>query len=343
MKINGSSFLALAAPILFTFPWSRPADAPPEDVQLILTQPDYPFPVPDLLVIDIESPRELPFNFRTSKKSLSTKPLTDGTRVPDDGLAYLNISGSGQFCLNQFWHLRETLNLRNVTVVDLRGEPHGHINNMALSWGPPGALRASANPERLEQKWLAHAATTRKATATAFALHGYAQSDRYEPIELKIEVRETRTPRELSTSHGWKYLRLPVPPGTTIPPDSVIDDFVAAFAEREPGSWFHFHCDTGLARTTTFMILADMMANFAHVPADAIIARQSRLGGSNFLSLPKGKAARAAAEDHLTFLRNFHAYCWRAGPSKFRLPWSKWIKSRDADPQDTPTDSPPSP
>ncbi len=137
----------VAFAILIALPWTQPPEPLPDGVQLVLTQPDYPFPVPEQLVIDIDSPRELPFNARTTNEKISTRPLPSGAPVTADGLAALQLSGSGQFCQNQFWALQETLTPdRQVTVVDLRAEPHALINNMAVSWGPPEQLPAEPPP-----------------------------------------------------------------------------------------------------------------------------------------------------------------------------------------------------
>jgi hypothetical protein len=316
----------LAFALLVTLPWAKPPEPPPEGVQLVLTQPDYPFPVPDQLVIDLDSPRELPFNARTTSEKFSTRPLPSGDPVPTDGLAALRISGSGQFCQNQFWALQETLTPdRQVTVIDLRAEPHGFLNNMAVSWGPRNALPAEP-ATTLERRWLAAAAATRRATATAFALDGYTNSAAWEPIDLRINVRETSTEEQFVRRVTWGYRRFHVTDFTT-PPDAVIDDFITFIKSRDASTWLHLHCDTGLGRTTTFMTLVDMMANSGRASAAALIERQHRLGGSDLADTSDPNPTRAAGKRaRLEFLKNFYRYCRQSAPT-FRQSWSSWKKA----------------
>ncbi len=316
----------LAFALLITLPWVKPPEPPPEGVQLVLTQPDYPFPLPAELVVDIASPRELPFNARTTNEKISTRPLPSGAPVTTDGLAALQMSGSGQFSQNQFWALQETLTPeRQVTVIDLRAEPHALINNMAVSWGPLDRL-PDEPAATLERRWLAAAKATRRATATAFALDGYTNSESWEPIDLRINVRETSTEDRFVRRVTWGYRRFGVA-DFTAPPDAAVDDFITFSKSRPPSTWLHLHCDTGLGRTTTFMTIIDMMANSGRASAAALIERQHRLGGSDLANTSDRSSARATGKRaRLEFLENFYRYCRQSAPG-FRQSWSAWKRA----------------
>ncbi len=312
--------------LLAALPWLTPPEPPPENVQLVLTQPDYPFPLPDLLVIDIESPRELPFNSRSTFDKISTRPLPDGAPLLLEGLARLRMSGSGQFCQNQFWFLQETLTPdRQVTVVDLRAEPHAFINNMALSWGPPDQLPAEKS-STLEKRWLAAARSAGTITATAFALDGYVNPATWEPITLRINVRETSTEEKFVRHVTWGYRRFNVT-DFTAPPDAIVDDFVRFIADRDPATWLHLHCDSGLGRTTTFMTLVDLMANARTLTAATIIERQHRLGGTDLRDTSDSNPTRAAGKRaRRQFLQDFYRYSQSTAPT-FRQSWSAWKRA----------------
>lgn len=298
--------------------WANPPEPPPKEVQLVLTQPDYPFPVPGQLVIDIESPRELPFNARSSDDKISPGVTTAG-------LPGLNVSGSGQFCIAQFYELQKTLLDRTVTIVDLRAEPHAFINNMAVSWGPLDQLPDVA-PTKLETQYLAAALAGHNVTATAFAIDGYTRAETWEPIELRIAVREPLTEPELVAHAYWDYVRFGVVDFAP-PTDATVERFVRFIAARDPATWLHLHCDSGLGRTTLFLTMIDMMANSSRAPAADLIERQYRLGGTNLRNTSDRNAKRAAGKRaRLQFIEDFHRYCRDAAPS-FTKSWSAWHRA----------------
>ncbi len=342
----GAIFGAL---IIFANPVrSKPPEPPPEDVQLVLTQPDYPFPVPEQLVIDIDSPRELPFNARTSDGKISSRPLPGGQPVTTAGLAGLNVSGSGQFCINQLYALQETLADRTVTIVDLRAEPHAFLNNMAVSWGPLDQL-PDVDPTKLEAQYLAAALAGHSVTATAFALDGYTRPENWEPIELRIAVRKARTEPELVARAYWQYVRFGVLDFAP-PSDDAVERFVRFIAARDRNTWLHLHCDSGLGRTTTFLTMIDMMANSSRAPASVLIERQRRLGGANLRDTSDRNPKRAAGKRaRLKFIEDFYRYCRAAAPS-FTESWSAWHRADSnldafrppGNPRPTPEPLPPS-
>ena len=62
-----------------------------------------------------------------------------------------------------------------------------------------------------------------------------------------------------------------------IPTDDMVDYFIDIVKNQPKNSWFHFHCKEGIGRTSTFMIMYDMMKNYQSVSADEIIKRQLAL------------------------------------------------------------------
>ncbi|MGC1481428.1 MAG: hypothetical protein WA771_13075, partial [Chthoniobacterales bacterium] len=314
--------LPLALVLFIALPGSKPPEPPPEGVHLVLTQPDYPFPLPELLVIDIESPRELPFNFRSSADEISTRPLPGGTPVTTDGLAALNVSGSGQFSPNQFYELQMKLADRAVTIVDLRLEPHAFINNMAVSWGPINKL-PDVRPETLERQYLDAALAGHNVTITSFAFEGYSRPADWEAIKLPVAVRKVRTEPELVAPAYWDYERFSTADFSP-PPVAVVDRFVDFIRDRDPNRWLHLHCDSGLGRTTLFLTMIDMMANSGRLPAPALIERQHRLGGSNLADTrDPNRQIAAAKRARLAFLEDFYRYCRFTAPHFF-MSWETW-------------------
>jgi hypothetical protein len=308
--------LAVLAAGLLALPWSKPAP-PPDDAQLVLEQPAFPDPTPEGSVIDLPADRLLPIHWRTT---------ADAPRkgAANAGLAALQASGSGQFCRDQYYALRDTLRGRRVILVDLRQEPHAFLDGGAFAWGPPevvGASRSAPQVAHLEHVWAQRLAAAKFTTATAWNYGIFADAKHWEPIALKLDIRDTAIESRLAEEAGWGYFRIAAP-DTITPRDADLDRFIR-FARGfsylcNADIWLHFHCDTGGNRTSLYMTLYDMMRNSTLASEADIIARQRRLGGIDLLAGP-GRAERAA------FLDRFYNYCRKCGP-RFRRSWSSWSR-----------------
>jgi hypothetical protein len=302
----------LAAGFAVAMPWDSPKP-PPEGTQLILTEPGFPDPPPEGSVIDIPGEHELPRNWRSTGKA---DPKIKGHA----GLNTLMASGSGQFCRNQFYAIQAALRGHRVAVIDLRQEPHVFLNGAAVAWGPPdlvGFDRSAHEVERVERAWMQHLDAGKFTTATQYAPGALADQSTWEPIELKIDIRDAVTEYQLVREARWGYFRIAAP-DSVLPRDADIDRFIDLVRNLDGDIWLHFHCDTGGRRTSLYLTLYDMMRNYVNVPRPEIIARQRRLGGTNLLAGPDG-AARGR------FLARFFDYCWECGPL-FRRNWSSWSR-----------------
>ncbi|MDD5198356.1 MAG: hypothetical protein PHC88_01005 [Terrimicrobiaceae bacterium] len=299
-----------------TMPWDPPPP-PPEGAKLVLTQPPFPDPPPEGSVIDVPGERELPANWRSSTRA---NPKTKGNA----GLDALMASGSGQFCRDQLYAVQQELRGRRVAVIDLREEPHTFLNGAAISWGPPalgGDDRRAPAVERIERAWTKRLVDAKFTTATEYAPGIFANEKTWEPIALKLDVRDAGVESHLVAEARWGYFRIAAP-DTIVPRDRDVDRLIALVRGLDEGLWLHFHCDTGGNRTTLFLTLYDMMRNYARASRPEIIARQRRLGGIDLLAGP-GKAGRA------DFLARFFDYCWQCGPH-FRRSWSSWSRKNAA-------------
>ena len=96
--------------------------------------------------------------------------------------------------------------------------------------------------------------------------------------------------------------------------------------QRMPGRIFI--AKRGLGRTTTFMVLYDMLRNANRVSLENIVQRQKVLShGYDVLrpDEPENWKAPYAAE-RAKFIRGFYNYS-RANPNGRPLLWSEWLKS----------------
>ncbi|MGE3806330.1 MAG: phosphatase [Gemmataceae bacterium] len=260
-----------------------------------------------------------PFHYRACRDKFVV--VGDASRV---GLDTLRASGSAQFSSTSLTDLINKINARKITVVDLRQEAHGFVNELPVSWW---------NVENTDNEGLSLPALTKIETerlinleASGDALIYTAAVDRQEKTltDLKLQkvmVKSAEDEEKLCKSRDLKYQRVPVTDDHP-PDDTVIDRFVNYVREMPEDNWLHFHCDDGHGRTTTFLILYDMLRNAKQATFEDIVKRQYLLGGIDVTVLPpQGNFKRPMAEKRLSLLKRFYQYA-RSGTNQSWIQWS---------------------
>ncbi|PYK63110.1 MAG: phosphatase, partial [Verrucomicrobia bacterium] len=112
------------------------------------------------------------------------------------------------------------------------------------------------------------------------------------------------------------------------PLDDEVDRFILAVRALPQDTWTHFHCEAGRGRTTTFMVLYDMLRNAAHVSLEDIVRRQKLLGYNYDVLRPTepGDWKAPYTDDRIAFVRAFYNYARGNPDGRLRL-WSEWLKS----------------
>lgn len=238
--------------------------------------------------------------------------------------AELKLAGSSQPSPEAFQTLRERLApygaLETVTVwdVDLRQESHGFLNGLPVSWhGPANALNKGKGTEAVrqdEKNRLAGAVGT-DVVVTPMGKHDVSLGLK----PLSLHVTEYATEEQVALAAGFRYVRVAAT-DMVWPEPQAVDDFLR-FYDSLPADrgWLYFHCHAGHGRTTTFMILTELLARSGE-SAEQAIARQKGLGGAD---LSKGPRAR--------MLRQFHRYVQYRQRTLRPLLWSQWLATRGGD------------
>ena len=122
------------------------------------------------------------------------------------------------------------------------------------------------------------------------------------------------------------YLRLPTTDHCR-PRDSEVDQFVAFEAALDPKMWLHLHCRAGDGRTTSFMVMHDIIHNAPSDSLQTILTRQKGIGGIDLASLPtnQGIFSYPFSVERVTFIQNFYTYVCQAKAGGFKLMWSDWV------------------
>ena len=149
-----------------------------------------------------------------------------------------------------------------VTVFDLRQETHLFVNDLPVSWyashdwANVGRTQADIEKQEAEQVQSFKPGRDVEVRPGQPVKHGDGSS----VTPQRVTVEGAGTERNVVETVGAHYVRVAVT-DHACPLDSAIDEFVAAVRELPQNAWAHFHCEAGLGRTTTFMVLYDMLRN----------------------------------------------------------------------------------
>lgn len=244
------------------------------------------------LVLDSQNYYDMPKKFRKSSDIINTQ---NNKELNISGLNTLNISGSQQFSQFNLPLIIDSIGKSlPITVIDLRQESHGFINGAPVSWAN---IRNDANmgltmDEVLLDEYIKLSSIQLNVPMTF-----------YNHKNITIVPTKVEDEDYLVNSKCLSYIRIPVTDGK-VPSDDMVDYFVYLVKVQPKNTWLHFHCKQGIGRTTTFMIMYDMMKNSKRVSSEDIINRQLLL--ANF---DENNIKSFNNNERISFLQNFYEYC----------------------------------
>jgi protein-tyrosine phosphatase len=276
--------------------------------------------------IDLKLANALPRNFRTTNDSLT--PGKAEAPAATTGLNDLRASGSGEFTPEGL-KLLLARTRGPVTVFDLRQETHIFVNDLPVSWY---ASRDWANVGRRQSEIEADeaarvAAFKRGSTIDIRPGHPVKHGNAKSVLAQQVPVERASIERDVVQSTGASYARIAVTDHIR-PLDDEVDRFILAVRALPENAWAHFHCEAGLGRTTTFMVLYDTLRNADRVSLKDIDRRQKILShGYDVLQPDEPSSWKAPyAADRAAFVRAFHDYA-RANPNGRPQLWTEWLRS----------------
>lgn len=206
----------------------------------------------------------LPDHLRKTTDSISEiENKEKNTSLNLQGLNDLNISGSSQFSYTGLDSIVKYINGNyDIIDIDLRQEAHGFINGAPINW-PRTPSKADSNLKEI--------ITLEKEKLDSIKID--------EPLTYYNLPCKTVIPKVVSNEETFikernlTYVRFPVIDGS-LPTEKTVNRFIEFVNNQPKNSWLHFHCKEGVGRTTTFMIMYDIMKNAKNVSLDEIIYRQ---------------------------------------------------------------------
>nr|WP_051652479.1 dual specificity protein phosphatase family protein [Clostridium algidicarnis] len=241
------------------------------------------------LILDSQNYYGIPKHFRKSTNMLNVESSKE---LNLSGLNALNISGSKQFSEYNLPLVIDSIGTSlPITIIDLRQESHGFINGAPISFAN---AKNNANMGLTKDEVILDEYNRLNSIKLNVPITYYNHKN------ITIVPKKVEDEDHLVTSKSLSYIRIPVTDGK-IPTDDMVDYFVSFVKSQPKNTWLHFHCKQGIGRTTTFMIMYDMMKNAHHVTADDIIKRQLLL--ANF---DEGQIKSFYNNERIIFLNNFY-------------------------------------
>lgn len=222
----------------------------------------------------------------------------------------LNISGSAQFRPFQLTNIIETLNNKDLYIVDLRQESHGFINTLPINF---------YNRETLLNKDFTTTQTmeAEKKDLASIKIGSEVNIQNSDGKVLEtLQADKVFSEETLVKENNIFYKRFAVRDGG-IPTVEVTDDFIEFIKNKPSTAHLHFHCKEGQGRTTTFMSLYQMMNNKNKLSLDEILKEQLDAGG----------IVLTDSHTRADFLESFYKYSLNNMDSNFKVSYSTWIKS----------------
>lgn len=275
----------------------------------------------------------LPNKLRASAGPYLKKMSDEDKRALD----VLLISGSRQFnraqltSLIYFLTVHKKISKDKIYIIDLREEAHFFVDEHSVTLAHKKAT-ASVN---IFNPFMGVAPTTIQAFEDK--LVNFVQCEQNKDItiidkkkffhsrkKIKISSVDAQTERAVVESLGVHYKRFSVTDHKR-PTDALLDEFIDFFQKLPEGAWLHFHCRGGAGRTSSFMIMVDILKNAKKDSLDKIINRNNKMGNSKKIfdisQIPSNKLHDGIVRRD--FLIKFYEYAKTGYGNKT---WSEWIK-----------------
>ncbi len=252
------------------------------------------------------------------------KRYRDGTKLTPK----LYASASAQPNLKDFkyiiQHAKQQLNTNSnskIFIVDLRQEPHAMLDGQAISWyGLKNQL-----PNYYEKN-LINKLKKSKIIKVYKGINKLPEGKFIPKGHLLLPNKNLINEKELITNLGTNYLRILVNDHFA-PNDNEINVFVNFIKSLPKNSWVHFHCRGGRGRSTSFMVMLDIIRHAPKLTLNEILERQQQLGGVNLskthFTIIRKKWKENPAKERYDFIKNFYEYI--VDPNGYKKSsWSDW-------------------
>ena len=252
-------------------------------------------------------------NLFKNNKTLIVLDSASNSGLPDRfrDITNLNISGSSQFTKSQINNLKEAINKPNICIVDLRQESHGMLNDFAISFFSPYTdLNNGLTTEEVIKKENSQLSSIKIGSDVDI----YHKTGR---LFKEVTAEFVSNEDSIVTNDTMQYKRYAVKDNGS-PTPIIVDNFVEFIKNKPTDLHIHFHCDAGEGRTTTFMVLYQIMTDNGNLALDQILCYQYNMGGIILTD----------DVDRAYFLNSFYNYVEKNKADNYSIKFSQWIKQK---------------
>lgn len=249
------------------------------------------------------------------RSSIHAKALfhDQGLKINQYGIDTLFISGSAAPSFGNMQWLKKKAGIHPVYLIDLRQEIHLYLNYLPVSlfykrdeinWG-----KSSQAINQDEASWIGFFKQSGLITVNKLGkpLGGFKVPQ--DPVILP--VKKMNTEQHIAEKAELKYFRIEVPDYHP-PTPAQVDQFIQIIKKAPANVWLHMHCAAGNGRTTTFMVMRDILANAQQVSLHDIIARQAALGGINLFEVSSSLISQPWKKEYhqarIDYIKLFYSY-----------------------------------
>lgn len=130
---------------------------------------------------------------------------------------------------------------------------------------------------------------------------------------------------EVVKGHGYEYINLYQRRRDT-PAGEMVDRFIGLVENLPQDGWIHFHCRGGKGRTTSFMVMFDILKNGRNISLEEIVRRHHLLGGIDLFDTKvwkNGTYTKGQLIRRKEFIINFYKYV--TDPQGYgKQSWMSW-------------------
>ncbi len=201
----------------------------------------------------------------------------DRSETRKDGLARnfrdlsqfnLNAIASAEFSENELMAIKKKFPNDKIIIVDLRRESHALINGKSASWEGEENNKKEISEILLDEK------------SKVDFIRKNPKNNQLTSLNPKItELKSIMTEEELVKKNGFEYKRFAIL-DRAIPDQNQFDAMVNFIKTLPEDKKLYIHCAAGKGRTTTFLVIYDIIKNGNKVSLSDIIKRQKEAGGA---------------------------------------------------------------
>ncbi|KAJ5066782.1 tyrosine specific protein phosphatase and dual specificity protein phosphatase [Anaeramoeba ignava] len=241
--------------------------------------------------------------------------------------------GSGAFSEKQIETIKKKLSkeIKKITVVDLRKETHAYLNGLPISWyGKHNWTNRKKTNEEVELDTLKKITElkTEKNVKIYEIKEKMEDNENIKAKEKIVPVHLLETESEFAKRMGFDYKRFYINDHMLPSPFTEVDRFVNFFKSISLDETLFFHCRGGWGRTTTFLIMQDILKNHNKKPLLFFIQKHQRFGGLNLFQI-SSSWKKKYSKQRKNFISLFYRYANYASSSDYSLSFSNWMKTKE--------------